>query len=297
MKPLTSLATALLLFAGAARADVGVPLEPNNGSGTAARRPIYLGVILDGPDPIGSLAWVQSGSGHGLPVNPTGYENGDGAPAAAADAATGTDVVAWGRRDGSAYEVVFSVLGAESWEPPVVVAVGGALDPRPAVAIAADGSLWFAYTVGEGTAAAAVVRKLDPDLTTWHPPVVVSEPGDAVTTAHLVLHDGLPHVAYARRETTGGATVVLATLDTGVVDRRVVATTANPGAVRPEAHSLSGVLWVDWVDFEPYPGSGELAWSRMDAEGDFLPPSYVAFDGFESKWLARPGIRLLAIAP
>lgn len=297
MKPLTSIATALLLCAGSARADVGVPLEPNIGPGTAARRPIYLGVILDGPDPIGSLAWVPNGSGHGLPVNPTGYENGDGAPSAAADASTGTDVVAWGLRDGAAYQVVFSVLGEEAWEPTVVVAVGGALDPRPAVAIAADGSLWFAYTVGDGTAAAAVVRKLDPDRTTWHPPVVVSEPGDAVTTAHLVLHDGLPRVAYARRESSGGATVVFATVGPGGVDRRIVATTPNTGAVRPEAHSLSGVLWVDWIDFEPYPGSGELAWSRMDAGGDFGPPSYVAFDGFESKWLARPGIRLLAIAP
>jgi hypothetical protein len=75
----------------------------------------------------------------------------------------------------------------------------------------------------------------------------------------------------------------------------IVAITNNLGSVRPEVHVHAGRLWVDWIDAESN-GSGEMAWSRLDAQGHWEPLHYDAFATLEQRdWIVRGGVRLQAI--
>jgi hypothetical protein len=89
---------------------------------------------------------------------------------------------------------------------------------------------------------------------------------------------------------------VLARFENGAFTPEVVAVTNNLGNVRPQAHSHAGRLWVDWVDHETSGGSGEIAWTRQNAQGQWEAIRYEPFaNRLEREYLTRGGVRMKAI--
>jgi hypothetical protein len=53
---------------------------------------------------------------------------------------------------------------------------------------------------------------------------------------------------------------------------------------------------VDWIDFETTQGSGELAWTRLNAQGQWEAIRYEPFANYlEREYRTRGGARLKAI--
>ena len=71
----------------------------------------------------------------------------------------------------------------------------------------------------------------------------------------------------------------------------MMAITYFTGKVRPEVHSASGRIWVDWVD-----AANEMAWTRHDSQGQWEPARYEPYSSTEEReYLVRGAIRLKAI--
>jgi hypothetical protein len=91
---------------------------------------------------------------------------------------------------------------------------------------------------------------------------------------------------------------VLARFEGGAFITEVVAMTNNLGDVRPQVHSHAGRIWVDWVDSETTGGSGEIAWTRLNAQGQWDAIDYAPFANYEQReYLVRGGVRITAIQP
>jgi len=138
-----------------------------------------------------------------------------------------------------------------------------------------------------------------PDLSSWSAPVLVSQPGVAACRPAGAFYNGVLRVAYEVHNFGSGNTprqVVLARCEAGAFTTEVVAMTNNLGEVRPQVHSHAGHLWVDWVDTETTGSSGELAWTRQNAQGQWEAIRYEPFANREQRdYLVRGGARLKAI--
>jgi hypothetical protein len=89
---------------------------------------------------------------------------------------------------------------------------------------------------------------------------------------------------------------VLARLEEDGFTPEIVAMTNNLGEVRPQVHSHAGHLWVDWVDAETTGSSGEIAWTRLNAQGQWEPIRYEPFANREQRdYRTRGGVRMQAI--
>jgi hypothetical protein len=90
--------------------------------------------------------------------------------------------------------------------------------------------------------------------------------------------------------------VVLARFEGGAFTPEIVAMTNNLGEVRPQVHSHAGHLWIDWVDTETTGNAGEIAWTRLNAQGQWEPIHYEPFaDREERDYRVRGGVRMQAI--
>jgi hypothetical protein len=90
--------------------------------------------------------------------------------------------------------------------------------------------------------------------------------------------------------------VVLGRLENGSFITEIVAVTNNMGDVLPQVHSHSGRLWVDWIDFEATDGSGELGWTRLNAQGQWETIRFETFANYtEREYRTRGGARMKAI--
>ena len=84
--------------------------------------------------------------------------------------------------------------------------------------------------------------------------------------------------------------------DNGVFTPEVVAVTNNLEDVFPQVHSHGGRLWVDWVDHQVSDGSGEIAWTRMNAQGQWDSIHYNPFANYEQReYQVRSGVRVAVI--
>jgi hypothetical protein len=289
-----TLATALLA-PGAAHAEVGVA----NQTGPSARLVVYVLEITEDPSPIGTV-WRKLSAPNQLRIdlNPQGEANGDGRPSIVTDANSGLVAAAWSRNSAAGFDVVVSRFVNDAWTVPQVVVASAASELDPRLVLAPDGTVHLFYWVDGATP--QVLHTVAPsDLSSWSTPVLVSQPGVAACRPTGAFYNGVLRVAYEVHNFGSGNAprqVVLARLENGAFVAEVVAMTNNLGEVRPEVHSHAGKLWVDWVDYETTGGSGELAWTRLDAQGQWQAIQFEPFVNREQRdYLVRGGARLKAI--
>jgi len=290
-----ALAMALLTPRNAS-AEVGVATQP----GPSAYRVVYLLDITEDPSPIGTV-WrkLTAPDPYRLDLNPQGETNGDGMPSIVTDANTGLVAASWSRNSTSGFDIVVSRFVNGSWTVPQVVAASPAVNELdPQLVLAPDGLVHMFYWADGATP--QVFHTVAPfDLSSWSAPVLVSQPGVASCRPAGAFYNGVLRVAYEVHNFGNGNTprqVVLARFESGAFTPEVVAMTNNLGDVRPQAHSHAGHLWVDWVDHETTGGSGELAWTRQNAQGQWEAIHFEPFASREQRdYQARGGARLKAI--
>ena len=285
-----------LLAHGTARAEVGVATQP----GSSAFRVVYVvGVIDEGPTPITTI-WRKLSpiDAIHLTLNPEGEANGDGMPSIISDANTGLVAAAWSRNSASGFDIVVSRFVADAWTTPQVVAGSSVSELDPQLVLDPDGSVHMFYWV-DGTTPQVFHTVAPSDLSSWSAPVLVSQPGEASFRPAGAFYNGVLRVAYEVHNFGSGNTpkqVVLARFESGAFTPEVVAMTNNLGDVRPQVHNHAGHLWVDWVDHETTEGSGELAWTRQNAQGQWESIRYEPFANREERdYRVRGGARLKAI--
>ncbi len=284
-----------LLFHGTVRSEVGAIV----GSGISQHRVVYHLGITDDPTPWGAI-WrkVSPADAIHATLNPEGEANGDGTPSTVSDVNTGLIAATWSRNSTSGFDIVASRFVNDAWTVPQVVAASSANELDPQLVIAPDGSVHMLHWV-DGATPQVFHRVASADLSTWSAPVLVSQPGAASCRPAGAFYNGVLRVAYEVHNFGNGNTprqVVLARFEGGAFVPEVVAMTNNLGEVRPQVHSHAGQLWVDWVDTETTGGSGELAWTRLNAQGNWQALQFEPFANREQRdYLVRGGARLKAV--
>jgi hypothetical protein len=284
-----------LFFHGVTYSEVGAIA----GIGVPQHRVVYVLGITEDPTPITTI-WrkVSPNNGVHITLNPEGEANGDGAPSVVSDAGSGLVATAWSRNSQSGFDVVVSRFVNDAWTIPQFVAASPANELDPQVLLAPDGSVHLFYWV-DGTTPQVFHTVAPSDLSSWSAPVVVSQPGVASCRPAGAFYNGVLRVAYEVHNFGSGNTprqVVLARFEGGAFIPEVVAMTNNLGEVRPQVHSHAGQLWVDWVDHETTGGSGELAWTRLNAQGSWEAIQFEPFANREQRdFRVRGGARLKAI--
>jgi len=231
-------------------------------------------------------------------LNTAGEVNGDGNPSLVNDPSSGLVVAAWARNSASGFDVVVSHFANGAWTAPEVVAGGSANELDPQLVLAPDGSVHMFYWV-DGSVPQVFHVTAAASLASWSTPLRVSDPDDPSCRAAGGFHNGVLRVAYEVHTFGSGNTpkeVVLARLENGAFTPEIVAITNNLGTVHPQVHSHAGRFWVDWVDTEDSGGGGELAWTRLDAQGQWESIRYEPFgDVGQREYHVRGGARMKAI--
>jgi hypothetical protein len=285
-----------LVASGTVLAEVGVATRPGEADPTVV---YILDDLTEDPSPISGV-WRKFDTVGGMHValNPGGEGNGDGTPSLLKNPSTGLVAAAWARNSASGFDVVVSRFDGGAWTEAAVVvgSTGQELDPQ--LVLDPDGSVHLFYWV-DGTAPQVFHRVAPPDLSSWSTAEPVSPAGQSACRPAGAFYNGVLYVAYELHSFGNGNTpkqVVLARYENGGYTPEVVAMTNNLGNVRPEVHSHAGRLWVDWIDYELTDGSGEIAWTRHDAQGQWEAIQYDAFaNHLEREYLVRGGVRLEVI--
>jgi hypothetical protein len=289
-------AFALLLAPGVVWAEVSVATQ----SAGAQPGTLYvLDAIEDGPSPI-STVWRKFGGNDlaRVPLNITGETNGDGGPSIVSDSASGLIAAAWARHSTSGFDVVVSRFVNDAWTTPQVVVdlADDVLDPQ--LVSDPDGSLHMFYWV-DGAVPQVFHVTAPSDLSSWSAPVRVSDAGEPSCRPAGGFYNGVLRVAFEVHNFGVGHApreVVLSRFENGAFIPEVVAVTNNLGSVQPQIHSHAGKFWVDWVDSEDGTGGGELAWLRLNAQGQWETVRYEPFANDEQReFLVRGGARMHAI--
>ena len=297
-RALVGLLLALAISAGNARAEVGALWSDNASANLLGGYKMMA--IGDDPEPVPPTIWrAYSPAGSGRVVlNPEGEANGDGAPSMLADPGSGLLVVAWARNSASGFDIVVSRFQAGAWSVPQVVidTAASALDPQ--LVLDPTGNIHLVYWVDGATPEVFHVQA-PASLSSWSAPIRVSQPGQAACRPAGVVFQGVLRVAYEVHDFGYGNTprqVVLARFDGEAFVPEIVAITNNLGDVRPEVHAHAGRMWVDWVDTQTSGGSGEVAWTRVNAQGHWESIRYEPFVNAEQRdYFVRGGVRLKAI--
>jgi hypothetical protein len=284
-----------------ARAEIGV--ARGSSAPNAPALAIYqAGVIDDGPDPISGI-WLSLGgpSASRAVLNPEGATNGDGMPSVAFSPVLGMAAVAWAKNSPNGFDVVISRYDGTDWTvPQVVVGAPGVNELDPELLVGPDGSLHLFYWV-DGSSPRVFYTSAPAGSINWSTPIPVSPPGQVTLRPAGAFFGGVLRVVYEVHEFGYGNSprqVVIARYESGTFITEVVAMTNYTGEVRPQVHSHGGKLWVDWIDTETTGHSGELAWTRIDPQGQWEPISFQPYDGIEEReFLVRGSARMLAIQP
>ena len=284
-----------LLVPGTVRAEVGVFTQP----GPSADPVVYVLDMTEDPSPINSI-WRKLALPDTVHVelNPQGETNGDGMPSIVKDAGTGLVAAAWSRNSANGFDVVVSRFVGGSWTGPQVVSGSSASELNPNLVLDPDGSVHMFYWV-DGTTPQVFHTVATPDLSSWSSAVPVSPPGQSACRPAGAFFNGVLYVAYELHNFGSGNSpkqVVLARFENGGYTPEVVAMTNNLGDVWPQVHSHAGRLWVDWIDHELTDGSGEIAWTRRNAQGQWETIHYDSFANYEAReYLVRGGVRIEVI--
>jgi hypothetical protein len=284
-----------LLAHGNARAEVGVVTLP----GSTTHPIAYVLEITEDPSPISNLwAKVAPPDSYHLDLNSQGDANGDGKPSLVTDPNSGLIAAAWSRNSANGFDVVVSRFVGGAWTAPQAVVASSANELDPQLVLDPNGSVHMFYWV-DGTTPQVFHTVAPSDLSSWSTAELVSQSGVSSCRPAGAFYNGVLRVAYEVHYLGSGTAprqVVLGRLENGSFVTEVVAITNNLGAVQPQVHSHSGKLWVDWIDFEDPDGSGELAWTRLNAQGQWEMIRYEPFaDYLEREYRTRGGARMKAI--
>jgi hypothetical protein len=280
----------------ATRAEVGVSV-PGGSSSLAVS--LYVYGIIDDPDPVPSAWHVLTPPTPGrLVLNPLGDANGDGAPSSVVDPASGLLLVAWAKNTPTGFDIVISRFADGVWSSPqVVVGNPSASEKDPSLVLGPDGFIHVFYWV-DGATAQVFETHAPSDLSSWSTPVLISDSAKPSCRPAGGVIDGVLRVAYEVHDfgyQNSPRQVVLARQDGSGFVPEVVALTNNLGDVWPQVHSQSGKVWVDWIDAENN-GSGEIAWTRVDAQGHWDPLHYEPFASpGEREFLVHAAVKLKAL--
>jgi hypothetical protein len=271
-----------------ARAEVGVSRPGTD------RLPYILAQITDDSDPWGA-AWNRLGTSPDRDVlNDAGGLRGDGLPSIAIHS-DGRVLVAWPRNSEAGFDVVLSVHAGAGWSEPQVVAGSTSDEVSPSLVVAPGGDVHLVYSVG-GSDPRVVHRQAPADLSSWSEETRVSPAGDPARSSSAAWHAGALRVVYELNDFGLGQTprkIVLARHEAGAFQPEIVAVTAYDGDTGPRVNSHAGRMWVEWVD-----AADELAWTRLDAQGQWEPLRYEPFvSARDREFHVRPGVRLEAVAP
>lgn len=292
-----AVASAAFLIAVAVHAEVGGLWGP--GPTTPLMGGYKFGQIWDDPDPIGQI-WHQYayGSAGRVPLNPEGEANRDGDPSMLSDSATGLLVVAWSKNTPNGYDIVVSQFANGAWTSPQVVAASAANDLDPQLVLDPSGVLHLFYWV-DGPSPQVFHIQAPIGSSSWSAPILVSQPNEPACRPAGAVYQGTLHVAYELHDFGFGNSpreVVLARFDGTSFVPEVVAVTNNVGPVTPQVHAHAGHLWIDWVDAETTGHSGEVGWTRLDAQGHWEPIHYQSFSNAEQRdFIVRGSVRMQAI--
>jgi hypothetical protein len=238
--------------------------------------------IVDDPDPVGST-WIPyhpSTNGRVL-LNPEGHENQDGSPSILLNPVSDLPLVAWSKNSSSGYDLVVSYFSEGSWAPPVVLADSASDELDPVLAVdPSDGTVHLLYWIHDSSP--RVMHQQAPaDLSSWSPPIQVSQFGEIACRPSAVFLAGGLHVVYEAHDFGYGATprrIVLASWDGQSFDPVTVTTTQFTGPNWPHVHSKKGRLWIDWIE-----GDNEMNWVRQQASGGWEPVQSEGFAGAEDR--------------
>jgi hypothetical protein len=284
-----------LLSHDIARSEVGAVAGP----GVAPHKVFYLMHSTEDPTPFGSV-WrrLSPVDSNRIALNADGEANGDGPPSVVSDPSTGLVAVAWARNSSSGFDIVVSRLVDTAWTTPQVVAALPANELDPQLVLDPNGSVHMFYWV-DGAMPQVFHTVAPSDLSVWSTPELISQPTVPSCRPAGAFYNGVLRVAYEVHNFGNGNSprqVVLARYENGAFTTEVVAMTNNLGDVRPQVHSQSGRIWVDWVDSEATDGSGELAWTRQDSQGQWETIQFETFANREQRdFLVRGGARMKAI--
>jgi len=288
-----------LLAPGVLRAEVGIVVASD---ATTPRVPYVLDLTED-PGPIGSTAWRRFSTTNEVSrvvLNAEGEANGDGAPSIVSDLNGGTIVAAWSRHAANGFDVVVSRFTNGDWTTPMVVAGGTSDELDPQLVLDPDGSIHLFYWV-DGPLPQVFHVGAPSDLSSWSAPLRVSDPTEPSCRPAGGFYNGVLRVAYEVHNFGVGHApreVVLARFENGAFTPEVVAVTNNLGTINPQVHSHAGRFWVDWIDSDEGGGAGELAWTRLNAQGQWETIRYEPFANHEQRdYLVRGAARMNAIAP
>ncbi len=227
---------------------------------------IFAG-IYDGPDPVPHFWSRYSNNPNLIVLNPEGTTNGDGPPSMLGNP-SGLNIVAWAKNSSTGYDVVYSRFANGAWSAPEVLAGSPVDEQDPFLLQGPDGAIHLFYWEA-GTALRVMYKKASPDLSSWTPPVQISEEGLPACRPAAVFHQGVLYVTYEVHDYGYGQTprqVIVARQDGDAFVREVLAITHNADPIWPQIHSRNGRLWVDWID-----APGQMVWTRKDDGGAWMP--------------------------
>jgi hypothetical protein len=281
-----------LVAPATALAEIGVTIGPTPG---APKLPYELQSIIEDPEPFG-IVWLRfNADGPGRAVlNDQGYPNGDGPPSILLHPGSGLPVVAWAQNSAGGFDVVVSTFQNGAWTLPQVLAGGfeDELDPN-LVIDPATGDVHLFYWIDEAQPR-VMHRQAPADLSSWSPPLQVSQPNEAACRPAGVFHGGNLYVAYEDHNFGAGQAprnVVLAQKVGGSFTPQIVAVTSHDGPNRPQIHSHDGRFWLDWID-----DTDRGAWTGMSSQGAWEPIQHEPFSGAEERdFHLRGAIRMRVI--
>lgn len=280
-----------VVLAGSAsltRSEVSAVVDPDAGS----KGSIYLGVIVDGPDPINGI-WLRVGVYPTRKVlNESGAQRGDGPPTVLGTPG-GVCAVAWAKRNPGGYDVVLSRFVDGAWQAEETLANSAIDELDPVFVTLPDGSVRLIYWEA-GPVPRILARTASPDLSAWTAAEVVSEPGVQSARPAAVIHDGALWIVYEVHQAgsdTAPRQVVAARFTGTGWQREVLAVSWAEQPLHPEIHSRSGQLWIDWID-----APGQVLWLRRELPGSWTTIGNVPYTTeLERDYFARGTVRVLAV--
>jgi hypothetical protein len=271
----------LLLLSAPLGAEVGVILDAGTGS---AQGPYEIGAIIEDGNPVTAM-WQP----HSPPesdraiLNPDGELNGDGRPSSVFNIVSGLPIVAWAKSSPGGYDVVVSRFVEGAWTDPLVLAEDAtfAEPAEPTLLIdPAGGAVHLLYWTDDAWPR-VMHREAPADLSSWTAPVQVSQPCELAVRPAGVFHQGALYVVYEVHTSQLGGTprqIVLAWEDGGGYSSEVVATSGHDTPNRPQVHSASDMIWIEWVDAD-----GEMRWTRRETPGPWDPLEVETFATSEQR--------------
>lgn len=269
---LGALAMLALTCCPPARAEVSVV---NLGPTGTHRAGLYLGYIIEDPNPLGIVWLRQSPQGsERVLLNEEGAQRGDGPPTTIGNP-SGLCLVAWSMHTPTGYDVVYSQFADGAWSAPIALANSSFDEMDPFLIQGADGTVHLFYWEA-GAVPRVLYRRAPSDLSSWSVPLVVSETAVAACRPSAVFHEGTLFVTYEVHDYGYGQSprqVAIARQDGDTFTREVLAITQSTDPVWPQIHSRNGKMWADWID-----APGRMLWTRREGPTSWTPTQIAPFD-------------------